>query len=190
LLHRSSVARSKSPEGPWEPAPNNPILYNDNNDNGNLTVQSTGHGTFVETPDNKTYIVFLARRNVNGASPLGRETFIASVEWEAGWPVVNGGRPILLSDEIPGLPDKVSTPQEQTDNFAGSSLDKSWYTLRMAYTEIYTLDAEQGGLIFAPNVFNLSDRDVPAAILRKQKSLNMTFSALTIPLPELAPGRL
>jgi beta-xylosidase len=125
LLHRSSVARSKSPEGPWESAPNNPILYNGNPDNGNLTVQSTGHGTFVETPDNKTYIVFLARRNVNGASPLGRETFIASVEWEEGWPVVNGGRPILLSDEIPGLPDKASTPEEQTENFVGTSLDKS-----------------------------------------------------------------
>lgn len=33
------------------------------------------------------------------------------------------------------------------------------------------------GITFKPNVFGLSDRDTPAAILRKQTSLNMTFSA-------------
>jgi hypothetical protein len=105
---------------------------------------------------------------------------------------VNGGNPILLSDEIADLPDKTPTPKEQTDTFAGTSLNASWYTLRTPYTEIYTLGATEqggGGLIFAPNVFNLSDRDVPAAILRKQTSLNMTFSALTVPLSELAPGQ-
>jgi hypothetical protein len=98
---------------------------------------------------------------------------------------VNGGKPILLSDEIAGLPDRIPTPKEQTDTFAGTALNASWYTLRTPYTDIYTLDAAEqggGGLIFAPNVFNLSDRDVPAAILRKQTSLNMTFSALTVPL--------
>lgn len=37
------------------------------------------------------------------------------------------------------------------------------------------------GITFKPNVFGLSDRDTPAAILRKQTSLNMTFSAQLLP---------
>jgi hypothetical protein len=42
-------------------------------------------------------------------------------------------------------------------------------------------NSETSGLRFSPNVFSLSDRDTPAAILRKQKSLNMTFSATLLP---------
>ena len=48
-LHRSTIARSKSPEGPWDPDPQNPILFNGQYGFDNLTVQSTGHATFVET---------------------------------------------------------------------------------------------------------------------------------------------
>ena len=69
--HRSSIARSKSPLGPWTAAPNNPILYNGAYGAKNLTVQSTGHATFVETPEGDWYASFIARRNVNGSSPLG-----------------------------------------------------------------------------------------------------------------------
>jgi beta-xylosidase len=71
-LHRASIARSSSPEGPFEPAPNNPLIYNGQWGFKNLTVQSTGHATFVDTPDGEWYASFLARRNINGSSPLGK----------------------------------------------------------------------------------------------------------------------
>lgn len=70
-LHRATIARSSSPEGPWTPAPNNPILFNGAYGYDNLTVQSTGHATFVETPTGDWYASFLARRKMNGTSPLG-----------------------------------------------------------------------------------------------------------------------
>lgn len=71
-LHRASIARSRSPEGPFEPGPNNPLIYNGQYGFDNLTVQSTGHATFVDTPSGEWYASFLARRNINGSSPLGR----------------------------------------------------------------------------------------------------------------------
>lgn len=141
-------------------------------------------------------MVYLARRNVNGSSPLGRETFISNVDWKDGWPIVNGGGPVLLSEGVKGLPDKRPGPFRVTDTFNKEKLDIGWYTLRTPYTEIYSLARRDrgrcgitGGLTFAPNVFDLSDRDVPAAILRRQTSLNMSFSALTYPLPVLSPGQ-
>lgn len=69
--HRSTIARSNTPMGPWTPAPNNPLLYNGVFGFKNLTVQSTGHATFVDTPDGDWYASFIARRNINGSSPLG-----------------------------------------------------------------------------------------------------------------------
>lgn len=71
-LHRSTIARSRSPKGPWTPAPNNPILFNGAYGFDNLTVQSTGHATFVETPQGDWYATFIARRKINGTSPLGK----------------------------------------------------------------------------------------------------------------------
>lgn len=127
---------------------------------------------------------------------MGRETFISSIEWKDGWPVVNGGRPVLLSDSILGLPEKEPSPKRRTDQFTGKTLKNDWYTLRSPYTEVYLLEhrgkghcSHRGGVSLIPNVFDLSDRDVPAAILRKQTSLNMTFSATTFALPKLLPGQ-
>lgn len=195
LQHRATIARSTSPQEPWDPNPSNPILYNGDPKNGNLTVQSTGHGTLVDTPSGDAYIVYLARRNIKGASPLGRESFISAVTWTSdGWPVVNDGKPVLLSDEVPGLPRPRTEkyPKVKEESFRGQQLSLEWYNLRTPYTPIYSLgktphsacNGKPGsGIKLEPNVFSLSDRDVPAALLRKQKCLNMTFSAQTFTWP-------
>ncbi|KAL2204684.1 hypothetical protein CC79DRAFT_1309654 [Sarocladium strictum] len=182
-LHRASVARSRSPEGPFEPAPHNPILHNGQWGVKNLTVQSTGHATLVDTPDGEWYAVFLARRNVNGSSPLGREAFLTTVKWnDEGWPVLNDGKPITLSQSYGSTPDQDRVPETFVDTFKGPNLHKEWYQLRTPYTENYKRGNKSsscggGGVTLVPNVFGLDDRDTPAALLRKQKSLNMTFSA-------------
>jgi beta-xylosidase len=133
-----------------------------------------------ETGDGDWYAVFLARRNINGTSPLGRETFLCSVEWVDDWPVFNNGQPILLNDASEPKP----IPSPFVDAFGKPKLDPSWYTLRTPYSKSYTVGRRAGskGLILHPNVFSLSERDVPAAVLRKQTSLNMTFTATILPL--------
>lgn len=191
-LHRATIARSKSVEGPWTPNPNNPMLFNGQYGVDNLTVQSTGHATIFDTPNGDfSYISYLARRKINGKSRLGRETFVSHVDWIDGRPRVNGGEPILLSDKISRLPPKTG-PSKFRDNFEGHVLNGSWYTLRSPYNVIYGLSPDNkttacpkgNGTVLKPNVFGLSDRDVPAAILRKQKSLNVTFSARIHPLAD------
>jgi beta-xylosidase len=133
-----------------------------------------------ETGEGDWYAVFLARRNINGTSPLGRETFLCSVVWEDDWPIFNNGEPILLNDGSEPKP----IPSPFLDTFSEPKLDPSWYTLRTPYDKTYTVSprGKNKGLILHPNVFSLSERDMPAAVLRKQTSLNMTFSATTLPV--------
>ncbi|TDZ39245.1 Non-reducing end alpha-L-arabinofuranosidase BoGH43A [Colletotrichum spinosum] len=187
--HRATVGRSKSPEGPWEGAPNNPLIYNGANQN--LTIQSTGHATFTDTPDGEWYASLLARRNVKGASPLGRETFLVKVDWEDDWPTMNDGEPLLLSQSVEGPDQRLPKPVWR-DDFPGSELGVSWYQQRTPYTRNFLLRSSAGlkkrvvanessGIVFHPNVFTLGDRDTAAAVLHKQTSLNMTFSARLLP---------
>ena len=45
----------------------------------------------TDAPDGSWYMVLLASRPCDGCTGLGRETFLAQVDWENGWPVVNKG---------------------------------------------------------------------------------------------------
>ncbi|KAF5702853.1 xylan 1 4-beta-xylosidase [Fusarium mundagurra] len=175
-LHRSTIARSKTPSGPFVAGPHNPLLYNGQWGFDTLTVQSTGHATLTKTNDGLWYATVLARRILNGSSPLeGRETFMVNVDWKDEWPVFNQGDPVLLSKQIKPDVGPRQVPRQWVDDFSHAKLDSSWYQLWVPYIKNYKL--QKGKLVLKPNVFDLSDRDTPAALLRKQKSLNMTFSA-------------
>lgn len=90
----------------------------------------------------------------------------------------------MLSQSFGETKDQDMVPDTFIDTFSSHSLDPSWYQLRTPYTKNYRFKKSthhksggHSGLILNPNVFGLSDRDTPAALLRKQTSLNMTFSA-------------
>jgi alpha-N-arabinofuranosidase len=85
--HMVTMARSKSPWGPFEPCPRNPLLTH----RSLLSpIQALGHADLVETPDGHWFAVLLANRPV-GYPPthhLGRETFLCPVRWaEDGFPI-------------------------------------------------------------------------------------------------------
>lgn len=113
--------------------------------------------------------------------------------WRDGWPILNSNEPITLSQDIRNLSAQKLSPETFEDEFCWSDLDLSWYQLRVPYTQNYELASQNHqpfkrrgysgpcGLILKPKVFGLSDRDTPSALLRKQKSLNMTFSATLLP---------
>lgn len=106
--------------------------------------------------------------------------------WKEGWPILNNGKPITLSEQVGPKTGRRQAPRRWMDTFSKPKLDSSWYQLRTPYTKAYSLD--QCSLKLNPNVFGLSDRDTPAALLRKQKSLNMTFTAELSPFKrELGP---
>ncbi|KAB8188471.1 family 43 glycosylhydrolase [Nonomuraea phyllanthi] len=85
--HAVSIARARSPRGPFTPGPVNPILTHRGTD---LPIQSTGHADMVSAPDGTWWMVLLGTRP-RGFTPefhvLGRETFLIPVGWEDGWPV-------------------------------------------------------------------------------------------------------
>ncbi|RKN69241.1 MULTISPECIES: glycoside hydrolase family 43 protein [unclassified Microbacterium] len=90
--HMVTIARSANVDGPFEPAPTNPILTHRST---SAAVQSTGHSDLVELADGSWALVFLATRP-RGTFPRwhtnGRETFLAGVDWVDGWPVIDESR--------------------------------------------------------------------------------------------------
>jgi len=113
--HMVTIARSPSPEGPFESNPANPILTHRSSGG---PVQSTGHADMVELADGSWAIVFLGTRP-RGSFPRwhvnGRETFLAGVTWEDGWPVVDEGRF-----------DPPAVDHSFSDDFLASRLNLRW----------------------------------------------------------------
>lgn len=119
--HSVCVARSKELTGPYENYKCNPILTH-RHLGRTYPIQNIGHGDLVDTPEGDWYLVMLGTRPVNGAAELGRETFLAKVEWEQGWPVVNPGEGKLLwnqpvkeaAEESEGKPEAGESGEELT----------------------------------------------------------------------------
>lgn len=104
--HAVTVARSKDIFGSYENNPNNPIITH-RHLGKDYPIIYVGHGDLVDDTMGNWYIVMLASRRCEGYVGLGRETFLAKVVWEDGWPVVNPG--------IGKLEDVVSLPFEQVE---------------------------------------------------------------------------
>lgn len=120
--HQQWICRTKAGPmgGEWEEGPEgdiNPLIYNGNH----AEVRQTGHMDIVEGRDGQWWAVFLAVRPVYEddtalLSPLGRETFLATVEWtDAGWPIVNKRQPIAVAG-MSG-PDLYTMPAEFAHRF-------------------------------------------------------------------------
>lgn len=136
--HAVSIARSRSPRGPFEGAPHNPILSHRSLAH---PVQSTGHADLVERPDGSWAILFLATRprgSFPGWHVNGRETFLAEIEWREDWPHV-----VPSETEVAG-------PQWFDDDLSGP-LDLRWVSPGLLPTEFVT-PLPGGGLTLRPAV--------------------------------------
>jgi xylan 1,4-beta-xylosidase len=129
--HAVTVSRSRNLIGPYELAPNNPMLTSKGYPRNRL--QKAGHGSFVQTPDGKWILAHLCGRPVGEKRRciLGRETALQNVIWPAGeWPRLASGR----SDpagwlEVTGVKTS-SYMSEFVDNFDSPHLSPHWNTLR------------------------------------------------------------
>ncbi|CAL5874208.1 uncharacterized protein PFLUO_LOCUS8496 [Penicillium psychrofluorescens] len=126
--HCEWVSRSETgPFGPWHVGPNNPLWSNGGEDE----VQNTGHADLVEDAHGRWWAVLLGVRRIQiegmwEESVLGRETFLAPVEWKDDWPVVNGGQEISLQATGPGLY-QFDTLVSWKDDFSSPVLQMGWY---------------------------------------------------------------
>lgn len=90
--HMVTIQRSHCPYGPYEPCPYNPILSHRYKED--MRIMCTGHGDLIEDLDGNWWMTVLGVRTLSDETHmsmlhhLGRETFLAKVEWENGWPIV------------------------------------------------------------------------------------------------------
>ncbi|WP_185020843.1 glycoside hydrolase family 43 protein [Histidinibacterium lentulum] len=87
--HMQTVARSRSPWGPFEPCPWNPVLTHRHRVMHPL--QTLGHAELVEDASGGWWALALGVRKRGQHHLLGRETMLAPVEWRDGWPVIGAG---------------------------------------------------------------------------------------------------
>jgi len=119
--HMIVSARSKSIDGPWENSPHNPILRTKSADE---RWWSKGHGTLVEGPDGRWFIVYHAYEN--GFYTLGRQTLLEPIEWtDDGWFRVTGAD-AALPMRIPTGGTAVAHGQPLSDDFSRDRMGVLW----------------------------------------------------------------
>lgn len=180
--HTQVVFRSRDVKGPYIPYDKNPILSQRHLDpHRKFPVTSTGHADLVEGPDGKTYAVFLGVRPYEGNFyNTGRETFIAPVSWETGWPVINPSNEAI--DYAYNVDYKLGENEKaQNGNFnyeirfEGQPLDKAMLFLRSPDSSWYK--SLSSGLELKLKPETVMERGNPAFIGRRQQHL--VFEAST-----------
>ena len=175
--HQEVAARAKSPWGPFEPCPHNPILTE--RDDPQSPIQCAGHADLIDAPDGTWWLVFLGTRPTNGMSALGRETFLAPVRWtKDGWPVVGKDHHVALKMEAPKLnPFAVKAPELKT-LFTGDSLGPEWLHIRNFDPRNFSLTECEGYLRIRAAKDGLNTRfEDPAFVGQRQTAFR--FSART-----------
>jgi alpha-N-arabinofuranosidase len=168
--HKLTLARSVSPWGPFEPCPRNPIFTH--RDRPDESIQATGHGDLVQTPEGHWFMVMLGIRPCGGQfHHLGRETFLVPVDWDdAGWPVVNGGEPLKTRSSAPGLPPPAPWPElPPRDDFDQRVLDLRWSFVRNPNERDWSLSERPGHLRLHGNAVSLDELGSPAFVGRRQQ---------------------
>jgi xylan 1,4-beta-xylosidase len=119
--HMAIVARSKSPLGPWENSPHNPLIHTYSADEAWWSV---GHGTLVSTPDDRWYIVYHGYRK--DFQTLGRNVLLEPIEWTSdGWPYAPLGA--RRGEPMPAPRGVAQRPMiELSDDFKVPDLKATW----------------------------------------------------------------
>ncbi len=139
--HHEVILRSRNIYGPYEENPRNPILSHVSRKRH--PIQATGHADLIEDREGKWWAVFLAIR----VKPrpllhhLGRETFLAPVEWKEGWPVIGDEGKVEL--EYENGPDAVEE-RDYSVSFRDDLEKYPYLKVRVPKNEAYTQDKETG----------------------------------------------
>ncbi|MEU9365152.1 family 43 glycosylhydrolase [Streptomyces avermitilis] len=127
--HGVRVARGRALTGPYE-LDSRPLLTS--RDDPSLPLQKAGHAELVQTPDDDWFLSHLTARPLHTPygprCPLGRETAIQAVTWDAdGWPRLRqGGRHPATEVDVPTCTDvRPLPPAARAD-----PLSWPWNTLR------------------------------------------------------------
>jgi alpha-N-arabinofuranosidase len=184
--HMATVARSRSPWGPWESCPHNPILTHRSTGE---PIQCVGHADLVEDPQGNTWLVCLGVRPIgyHAVHILGRESFLAPVCWKEGWPIAGRGGRLCLRQDLPALPPPHPWPQTATDPFSGPHLGPEWNFIRNPEAHRYSLALRPNTLTLFGGPQDLDNMFWPTWVGRRQQHL-ACLAAVTLDFQPTRPG--
>lgn len=147
--HCVTMARSKSVWGPFETAPENPILTSDKENMDSL--QKCGHADIVETQNGEWYMVHLCSRPLSGERwcTLGRETAIQKMSWDQeGWLRLKAGGSFAgrETEEPAGIEENYLQEEENGffDDFDEPRLHLRYNSPRIDYNTFADCTAKKG----------------------------------------------
>jgi beta-xylosidase len=198
-FHAVTIARSKNIFNEFEGYEGNPIVTH-RHLGKHYPICNIGHADFVELENGEWYAVMLGSRLIEGYHKnLGRETFIAPVIWEEGWPVISPGTgKIEWGYPAPDLPSTSVKKVPNRDDFDGEKLGMNWVFFGTPYEDFYSVSDSKVKMRLLPRRLSpelrkidlsavLTDKAVPSLsfIGRRQQhpsfqiKAKMTFQALS-----------
>ncbi len=176
--HSLTMARSRSPWGPFEANPANPILTH--RYAPQLPLQAVGHGDLVQAVNGSWWVTLLGIRHQQRQHHIGRETLLAPAAWGAdGWLRVNNGQPLAMEMPAAGLPASAPWPAAPVrDDFNDPKLALHWATLRTAAAGLWSLAERPGMLRLKGSAATLEEIGTPAFVGRRQEHLHARAATL------------
>ncbi len=124
--HMVVSGRAKSPLGPWENSPYNPVIHTESRKD---RWWSQGHGTLVDDVNGNWWIMYHGYEK--DYHTLGRQTLMLPIEWtKDDWFRVPEG--VKSSEPIrkPAGATSVSTEDSLSDDFSGQQLGLQWQAFK------------------------------------------------------------
>lgn len=181
--HSEVVFRSKAVDGPYIAYEKNPILTQRHLDPSRKNpVTTTGHADFVETKEGKWVAVFLGCRPYEGDHyNIGRETFMAPVEWKNGWPHILEGNDEVKYQypvPVPSLTKKVNNVLGGnayfSTEFDTEKTDDRFMFLRTVTQPWYSLSEKKGWLRISLQKEACSGKANPSFVAFRQQNHKST----------------
>jgi beta-xylosidase len=174
--HMVIAARSRSIHGPWENAPDNPLVRTRS---AQEKWWSRGHATLVEGPGGRWWMVYHGYEN--GFWTLGRQSLLDPIEWtEDGWFRALGGdlsQPLRKPLDLPGQSHGVAL----SDDFSSDKLGVQWSFYDPAPGEEKRLRREHDALVMSAKGSEPRDSS-PLSFIAGDPTYTVTVEA------EIGPG--
>jgi len=201
--HCVTMARSKSPYGPFEKDPMNPILTSSPNNsneradwdhlkpryyNPESALQKSGHGSYVNLDEKTAYLVHLCARPFvpELRCTLGRESAIQKMIWtDDGWlRMADGTNLAKIETEEAYLPAFDAEILPDRDDFDETVLRKDYYSPRIFPNE-FTDSTSREGFIRLRGQESLSSLNRVSLLCRKLPSVDVEASVCLDFNPEI-----
>ncbi len=171
-LHMQTIARSKSPWGPFEKDPDNPVISQHNA--WWYHIRSIGHADFIDAPHGSSWAICLATRHssYDAFSAIGRETFLLPVDWKNGWPTVKPEHRYYLTVNAKVLPPQPWPMEPVREDFDAAHLALKWNMLAYPHTQWYSLTERPGYLRLHGSAEKLIQTTQVAFIGQRQKEMS------------------